>query len=351
MKVIDLFSGVGGLSLGFENAGFESIFALDYNEGVIDGYRQNFKKTKVVCDDISSINLNETFRDYKNVDTFVIGGPPCQGFSQKGKRLGLNDDRNFLFKKYIEAVKIIQPVGFLIENVPGLLSAEKGFFLDEIQNEFYKLNYILSYRVLDASDYGIPQKRKRAFIIGLKRGLEFNWPIKSEIIVTIEDAISDLPKLRSGEGETIQKYNSPPRSEYQALLRKGSNKIYNHIATKHSSLVLERLQMIPENGTRDSLPEEHLTKSIYSGTWCRLIKNEPARTITTRFDTPSSGMFTLPDQDRCLTVREAARIQSFPDNFIFTGGKSNQMLQVGNAVPPLLSATIAHRIVKSLNLK
>lgn len=165
----------------------------------------------------------------------------------------------------------------------------------------------------------------------------------------LHEIFSDLPILSAGEGEEKYEYITDTQTEYQSYLRARSSNIRNHQATNHSPVVLQRLKMIPhEGGGKESLPKEHLTKSIYSGTWTRLRSDGIARTITTRFDTPSSGQFTLPKQDRCLTVREAARIQSFPDNFIFSGPKSNQMLQVGNAVPPLLAYSVAVQLKKYL---
>ncbi|KAA1150665.1 DNA cytosine methyltransferase [Pseudoalteromonas sp. FUC4] len=350
MKIVDLFSGVGGLSLGFHLAGFESDIAVEYSSNIAAGFAENFPYTKLINEDINDINLSELLAPLNGNNYILIGGPPCQGFSQKGKRLGLNDDRNFMFLKYIEAVEFLKPKAILIENVPGIITAENGYFLKDIESKLSSLGYRVSHKVLDAAEYGVPQTRKRAFIVGIANSnIDFDWPKRNEHKVTVENAISDLPPLNSGEGKQEMPYTSLPQSEYQNAMRKNSEVIYNHISTKHSPLVLKRLSLIPENGGRNDLPIEHLTKSTFSGTWCRLSKTGQARTITTRFDTPSSGMFTLPTQNRCLTVREAARLQSFPDNFKFVGNKSTQMLQVGNAVPPLLSLAIAKQLKKQLS--
>lgn len=345
MHVIDLFSGVGGMSLGFKNAGFKSELAIEYNAEIAKGFSHNFPNTTMLVADISQLDLEQALLPYRHLeDLVIIGGPPCQGFSQKGKRIGLEDERNFLFKKFIETIQILRPPVWMIENVPGILSMSQGFFLNEIENEFLKLGYQIDYQILNASDYGVPQSRRRAFIVGHKSTRPFVWPQKLSQKIGLDAAIDDLPKLQSGEGQEVAKYDKAATTLYQQALRKNSLHLFNHVATKHSKVVLERLKLIPEGGTRADLPPEHLTKSIHSGTWCRLDRSKPARTITTRFDTPSSGMFTLPDQDRCLTVREAARLQSFPDHFQFTGNKSNQMLQVGNAVPPLLAQSMAMQI-------
>lgn len=201
--------------------------------------------------------------------------------------------------------------------------------------------------MLNAADFGIPQNRKRAFILGKLGNIGIELPKPLNIRTTIWDAISDLAYLESGEGDFKQEYRFDPQSAYQQLLRKNSKFLYNHVATRHSEIALERLKMIPPNKGREVLPEEHLTKSIYSGTWTRMVKEEVAVTITTRFDTPSSGKFTHP-LNRAITVREAARLQSFPDEFIFYGTKGSQMKQVGNAVPPLLSKQIAAEIKKDI---
>ena len=235
-----------------------------------------------------------------------------------------------------------------MENVPNLLTTESGFFRREIEDLFYFMGYRLNAGVLNASDYGVPQNRRRAVIIGKLDGDAPTLPAPHEKTVTIWDAISDLAYLNSGEGEEEQNYRSAPQSEYQKKLRKGSSVLYNHVATNHSPLALERLSMIPPNAGREVLPEEHLTKSIYSGTWTRMRKDEISVTITTRFDTPSSGKFTHPYLNRAITVREAARIQSFPDTFRFIGNKGSQMKQVGNAVPPLLAESIADVILKDM---
>ena len=194
----------------------------------------------------------------------------------------------------------------------------------------------------------MPQNRRRAVIIGKRDGAAPLLPPASPNGVTIWDAISDLAFLESGEGTETQEYPNPPQSAYEKKLRNGATQLVNHVATKHSDLALERLRMIPPNAGREVLPEEHLTKSIYSGTWTRMRKDEISVTITTRFDTPSSGKFTHPYLHRAITVREAARIQSFPDTFIFTGNKSSQMKQVGNAVPPLLAKAVAETIMHDI---
>lgn len=347
-RVIDLFAGVGGLSLGFEKKGFDVVLANEYDASIAASYIANHKKTKMIVGDITSLDLEETFGKYAGTVDVVIGGPPCQGFSQKGQRKTIHDERNFLFKYYVSVVGLVKPKYFVMENVPNLLTAEGGYFRHEIEELFNNMGYSLEYGVLNASDYGVPQNRRRAVIIGKLNGNAPKLPKPKRNKVTIWDAISDLAYLQSGEGSEEQEYKNPAESEYEKMLRADSSKLFNHVATKHSPLALERLALIPPNAGREVLPEEHLTKSIYSGTWTRMRKDEISVTITTRFDTPSSGKFTHPFLDRAITVREAARIQSFPDDFHFVGNKGSQMKQVGNAVPPLLAAAIAEVIMKDI---
>lgn len=347
-RVIDLFAGVGGLSLGFEKKGFDVVLANEYDASIATSYIANHKNTKMIVGDITSLDLEDTFGKLAGTIDVVIGGPPCQGFSQKGQRKTIHDERNFLFKYYVSVVELVKPKYFVMENVPNLLTAEGGYFRHEIEELFNKLGYSLKYGVLNASDYGIPQNRRRAVIIGKLDGDAPKLPVPKRNNVTIWDAISDLAYLESGEGSEEQEYKYPAESDYEKMLRKDSSKLFNHIATKHSPLALERLALIPPNAGREVLPEEHLTKSIYSGTWTRMKKDEISVTITTRFDTPSSGKFTHPFLNRAITVREAARIQSFPDNFHFVGNKGSQMKQVGNAVPPLLAAAIAEVIMNDI---
>lgn len=346
--VIDLFAGVGGLSLGFEMEGFDILLANEFDQSIATAYKENHKSTNVVVGDITSLDLSKVFGEYVNKIDVVIGGPPCQGFSQKGKRKTINDERNFLFKHYVEVVKFVKPKYFVMENVPNLLTAEKGFFLNEIKGLFKGYGYSIRYGVLNAADYGVPQNRRRAIIIGKYLATPPELPLPCKQKVTIWDAISDLAYLESGEGEFEQEYRNSPKSDYEKEMRKGSKILYNHMATKHSALALERLSLIPPNAGKEILPKEHITKSVYSGTWSRMKQNDVAVTITTRFDTPSSGKFTHPFLNRAITVREAARLQSFPDTFKFIGSKMSQMKQVGNAVPPLLARKIARVIMNDI---
>lgn len=347
--VIDLFAGVGGLSLGFEMAGFEVALANEFDPSIAEAYEKNRPGTKMIVEDITALPVDETFGPYEGKVTAVIGGPPCQGFSQKGSRKSINDPRNFLFRYYFEVVKRVKPKYFVIENVPNLLTTEGGYFKGEIIELFSGIGYAVSCGVLCAADFGVPQDRRRTCILGKLGATEpISLPKPNGVHTTVWDAISDLSYLESGEGTEEQGYRCVPQSDYQRMLRAGSDELCNHVATRHSKVTLERLEMIAPECGKEMLPEEHHTKSIYSGTWCRMKKDGIAKTITTRYDTPSSGEFTHPYLNRAITTREAARIQSFPDTFHFYGSKSSQMKQVGNAVPPLLGKAIAERILDDM---
>lgn len=348
MKVIDLFAGVGGLSLGFLQAGFEIVYANEYDKSIANSFKKNHPNTIVDYTDIRDINFEKVFRPFENKVDVVMGGPPCQGFSQKGKRSGVNDERNFLFQQFVKVVEIVKPEFFVLENVPNILSSEKGYFKQEIINIFSKLGYAVKAKVLKAENFGVPQTRRRAVFLGRKNKLDFELPDSNGKKITVSEAIDDLPPLKSGEGKDEQLYATAPKNSFQKEMRRSSKIVRNHFATKHSKVALERLSMISINGSKKDLPRHHRTKSIHSGTWSRLKPSGFARTITTRFDTPSSGQFTLPFQDRCITVREGARLQTFPDDFIFYGTKSSQMLQVGNSVPPMMAYEIAKTIKENL---
>lgn len=347
MKVADLFAGVGGLSLGFEQAGFEVAFAVEFDKDIAEAYEKNHVGTTMYNADISKLDPNQLLKRHGRVDV-IVGGPPCQGFSQKGKRLSVNDDRNFLFRQYVRFVEVFRPKFFVLENVPNIITTANGYFKDEIIKAFSALGYDVKADVFDVSEYGVPQQRRRAVFIGQMKKNIVAFPKPTGKHVTVNEAISDMTPLESGEGVDITPYLTPPANEYQRKMRKGMRDgVKNHQATAHSAIAIKRMKMIPKGMGKEVLPPEHRTKSIYSGTWCRLIEDDIAATITTRFDTPSSGRFTHPTQNRCITVREAARIQSFPDSFVFYGTKTSQMKQVGNAVPPIFANAIAKEILKA----
>tara|TARA_B110000971_G_C19978202_1_gene486039 strand:+ start:346 stop:1488 length:1143 start_codon:yes stop_codon:yes gene_type:complete len=358
LKVIDLFAGAGGLSQGFRDAGFDIISAVEINKNLSQTYKENFPKTKIFEEDIIKIKSKSLLSKHSSVDV-IIGGPPCQGFSMSGKRIRnngifLNDKRNVLFKEFVRIIKELKPKVFIMENVPGILNIFEGKTKNQILSIFKSIGYETKVKVLLAADYGVPQIRKRAFFIGNNLGIDpdfFFPPIDNKDYVTVKDAIFDLPFIESGEGEFKSLYKKKPLTEYQKMMRKNSNFLYNHICTKHDDKVISIIKMLKEGEGRNSLPAKLRTKSIHSGSYMRIVKDKPAYTITTRFDTPPVGRVTHPVANRALTAREAARLQSFPDNFIFFGKKTHVGIQIGNAVPPLLAYKIAKNLRFTLSQK
>ena len=345
-RILDLFCGAGGFSYGMhKNEHFKTMVALDFNEFAANTFKKNMSSTHVVVGDITKEEVRKEIID-KSKElkvNMIIGGPPCQGFSLKGKNLGLADERNFLFLEYLKIVDELQPEVFVIENVKNLLASANGWFKDEIVEHIQKMGYNVNYGVLNAKDFGVPQKRQRAIFI-CSKNKEINLPVGDLPMVTVKDAISDLAYLESGKGEFEQKYKYKAKTDYQKLMRKGSTMLYNHQATNHSEKTIEKLKMIKPECGKECLPEELKGNQIFETTWGRLKWNDVSPTIDTRFDTPSNGTNSHPELNRAITPREAARIQSFDDNFIFYGKKSYICKQIGNAVPPLLAKAIADKI-------
>ncbi len=368
MDVIDLFAGVGGFSNGFRKAGYNVILANEIDQSIAESYSKNHPNTKMINDDIK--NLLPYVKGLKGKVDVIIGGPPCQGFSMAGARIRTNkssefldDPRNYLFRHYFAIVQEVEPKFFVMENVPGMLSMSEGKIIQEIERlfsdekNFMNGKYYLYKKVLNASEYGVPQERNRLIIFGSKKKLNFDElfnDVKKEMIEsgeivnhTIEDAISDLNWLESGEGAFEQDYQNAPMSQYQKDRRKNCTKLFNHIATNHNEKAISRIKELQPGGRRLDLKEGKNIKSVHSGAYGRMRWNEQSKTIITRFDTPSSGVYIHPERHRTLTPREAARIQSFDDDFIFYGNKSSVIKQIGNAVPPLLSYYLAKVVKKA----
>ena len=348
-NVLDLFSGAGGFSAGLDAIkNIKTVEAVDFDQYATETFSKNFPDAYVITGDITDKKIkNKIIRIAKERQiNMIVGGPPCQGFSLKGKNLGMDDPRNFLFLEYYELVKEIKPEIFVIENVKNILNSENGYFKNQIIEKFSSLGYMINYGVLNAKNFGVPENRERAIIIGsLTRCIEL--PNGEDKIVTVRDAISDLAYLNSGEGEFESEYINKPQSSYQKKLR--AKKLYNHKATSHSKVALEKLAMIPPEGDKSSLPKELHGKQKFATTWSRLQWDSYSPTIDTRFDTPSNGRNSHPVLNRAITPREAARIQSFKDDFIFYGPKTAVCKQIGNAVPPLLAKAIGEAIIKAYN--
>ncbi len=342
-NAIDLFCGCGGMGLGLETAGFNVLYANDLNSDALKTYRHNFPSVIAEKGDISRIDPHQIKKQLKGKKIHMItAGIPCQGFSTSGKR-NPHDPRNKLFKQLLRFVKSIRPEMFVMENVSGLLSMQEGNTFEKIKNYFMAEGYHVSYRVLSAVDFGVPQNRKRIFVVGTLKDIPENeiFPhIKKNFPVTVREAISDLSFLGIGEKETHYRIES--KSTYQKLMRANSSVIHNHQSSRHSEKIQKRFAKIPQGkDSRNVLKKSGtLKRDCY-----RLSPQKPSRTVTT-----------LPEdlvhynKNRIPTVRELARLQSFPDTFVFLGPRTTggnrrkhdcpQYTQVGNAVPPLLAKAV-----------
>ena len=353
-RILDLFSGAGGFSYGIEkNPHFKTLLALDFNADALSTFKHNMPETEIVLGDITDSKIkNVIISKSKNCNiNMIIGGPPCQGFSLKGKKLGLDDPRNYLFREYLSIVEKLNPEVFIIENVKALLSTSAGWFKNQILEKINQLGYFVDYGVLTASDFGVPQLRQRAvFICSKSQKISLPKPTVSEL-VTVRNAISDLAYLNSGEGSIEQSYTTEANSEYQKKMRIGSEKLYNHKASRHAQIAIKKLEMIPPECGKEHLPKELLGNQKFSGTWGRLKWDLPSPTIDTRFDACSNGTNNHPFLNRAITPREAARLQSFDDKFVFLGSKVAIRQQIGNAVPPLMAKAIADKIYAELGNK
>lgn len=380
--MIDLFSGAGGLSCGLEMAGFHPILANEMVHQYAATYQKNHSNTHVIVGDIRNISNDEILSQIpENYEIdLVAGGPPCQGFSVNAPIRSLDDPRNHLFKEFLRVVELVRPKAVLIENVPGIISLGKGTVIERIYLFFKKLGYYLNHRILFAGHYGVPQMRFRTIIIGLKaNNVKFPLPEYYSTAVanfsgskelcynltpidklslkpqtTVWNAIGDLPEIDAGNRNGDFQYNLSPQSVFQNYVRIGSTGITSHFCAKLSKINLERLSYIPQGGSWRDIPTDLLPnglkrarRSDHTKRYGRLSPDDLCSTIMTKCD-PHWGSFFHPYQARALSVREAARIQSFPDRYCFTGNMTEQYEQVGNAVPPLLARAVGNSITQSL---
>lgn len=343
LNVLDLFCGAGGLSYGFACAGFDILVGIDNDAKALETFELNHKGSKSICGDITQIKYEEHIKPLlgsKQIDV-IIGGPPCQGMSLSGPRK-FDDPRNKLYLSYIRLVKEIQPKAFVIENVPGLVGLFGGQIKDSIIEKFTDMGYHIKYKILCSADYGVPQSRKRVVFVGTKVG-SFVYPESNPNVVTCSMALSDLPALENELGEEVSEYAMPPQNSYQQLMRRKSDLVLNHVAAKHSDKVKKIIALVPDGGNYKNLPEEYRDSRNFHVAWTRFASNKPAPTI----DTGHRHHFHY-KYNRVPTVRECARLQSFPDDFKFLGNKTQQFRQVGNAVPPLMAQALAEQVKKML---
>jgi DNA (cytosine-5)-methyltransferase 1 len=368
MRIVDLFAGCGGFSQGFRDAGFHSVLAIEMDLWAAETFAANHTETKVITQDIR--NVDPCRLDLSEVDG-VIGGPPCQGFSLSGNR-DPKDPRNSLFMEFVRFVRELQPKFFVMENVLGLLSMvtrDRRLVSEIIREEFVSAGYRLMYSVLNAADFGVPQSRQRVFFIGLRADLPFNGILlnpsntrMTKVLVSLEEAISDLPALNAGDGEEFQSYPSSPENAYQRAMRQGASGIWNHVAMRHTPRIIERFKQIGYGQSVKDVSSEHsqrkrgdagrISGKVFSQNNMRPFPDRPCPTVAASFQ----SNFIHPYLNRNFTAREGARIQSFPDRYVFKGKRTtmswekhlSQYQQIGNAVPPLLAEAIGIHIKRYL---
>ena len=390
--VLDLFSGAGGISHGFGQAGLKIIAGVDSDKDAIATFRKNHPGAKGIQADLSIFppeQLTAQLGISKDTIDCIVGGPPCQGFSKNRAFRHKNgtfvdDSRNFLFWHYFDFVEYIRPKVVLMENVPEILIKKNGWFQDAVLERLSKLGYTVEAKILVANEYGVPQHRRRAFFLAGLDGLKLSFPApttlpgqragkrtpKSKDTVlqnqlfrqetdqfnslqqspSVWDAISDLYGCYAASLEEESNYAHPPQTRFQELVRNSTEKVYNHFPWPLSERQLRRIKLLQEGQGQGHLPPELQTKQGYGSAYRRLDSKSQALTLTTWMFHPGSGMFTHPFENRVITIREAARLQSFQDSFRFTGKYHSQCRQVGNSVAPFVARQIAEKITEALGL-
>lgn len=346
---IDLFAGAGGLSLGAEWAGIDVMVAIEMEKNAAATYRRNHKDTIVINDDIQYVDAKSLLQDIEE-PMVVFGGPPCQGFSYSNKKTRTTDNpNNSLFKEFLRVVDECKPSWFVFENVEGFKQFEGGKVRDEVKKLFELLGYRVSDAILLASRFGVPQNRHRYFMVGNSIGIEFSFPEGTDEVFTVEDAISDLPILQNGEMMESLPYKclAAQASKYARIMRKGCRKSRQNYVSKNEDYVIERYRYIKQGQNWRAIPEALMQNyanknNCHSGIYRRLIASKPSVVISNY----RKNMLIHPYEDRGLSVREAARLQSFPDSYIFEGSIQKMQQQIGNAVPPFLAKAVFEQIVK-----
>lgn len=362
---IDLFSGAGGLAEGFRHAGFRTVAANDFDSDAAATFRLNFPEVPFFdrpIEELSAAMLLGAAGVGRGELDVLLGGPPCQAFSVYNHQRGFHDERSGLFREYLRIVEGLRPRVVVIENVTGMKDLDEGRAILEIHERLGRLGYAVEHRVLKAEQYGVPQERRRIFFIASRIG-PVQWPEPTHgsgadlfdstrsPLVTVWDALGDLPLLENGEGtDALRPYTRKAKSYYQEMMRAGSGGVRNHVAPNLADINLKRLRHIPPGGSWRDLPfgllppgMKRARRSDHTKRYGRLHRDGLACTILTKCD-PHWGSFFHPEQDRAITVREAARLQSFPDTFGFLGPRSRQYAQVGNAVPPLLAFAVGRAV-------
>lgn len=350
---IDIFSGAGGLSLGAEMAGFQVKFAVEKDKSAAATYRHNHPNTLVLEDDIHNINPQDYLQADEHV-SIVFGGPPCQGFSLSNTiSRNMDNPNNSLFEEFLRFVYVIRPDWFLFENVEGFAHFEEGKIQHLVEERFREMGYEVFPKILWASDYGVPQHRNRFFMVGNRLGIKFEYPEPFGTKITVNDAIGDLPDLANGQQVDTLSYKLPANkaSQYAQMMRKGSKRSRQNYVSRNADYVIERYSYIKQGENWKAIPDKLMQNyankaNCHSGIYRRLKADEPSVVISNY----RKNMLIHPFQDRGLSVREAARLQSFPDTFLFDGCLMSKQQQIGNAVPPLLAKTVFDKIIEYDNL-
>lgn len=345
MTGIEVFAGVGGLSLGASMAGVDVKLAVEIDSFAAQTFKANHKGTLVINDDIRKVKSIPVKKDKR--PTVCMGGAPCQGFSfSNQKTRNLENENNWLFEEFVRVAKLYKSDWIVFENVSGLVHTENGYFLEQILKKLKKIGYHTQFQLLNSSQFGVPQKRERLFIVGSLDNISFKFPKPKKTTITVSDAIGDLPRLTNGDMISELDYKKDAHSDFAKLMRKGSKKSINNFVTRNSDLVLKRYAHIPQGGNWENIPLRLMSNyadhtRCHTGIYHRLKASEPSVVIGNY----RKNMLIHPSQDRGLSVREAARLQSFPDWFDFKGTLTYQQQQVGNAVPPLLAKAVLAELI------
>lgn len=348
----EIFAGVGGMSLGAAMAGVKMKLAVEIDPAATVTFKHNHKGTKVINKDVRGVSKADLTlpASKKKEPSVFFGGPPCQGFSRSNKRTRtFENPNNWLFEEFIRLAKLSKADWVVIENVPGLADVEDGYFLEEILDSLENIGYEPNYSILNAMDFGVPQNRDRLFIVGSRDGITFDFPppsVSPSKIVTVSQALSDLPSLVNGNSTDKLLYKAEARSHFAKMLRGKRKHCTNNLVSKNTDLVIKRYKHIPQGGNWSDIPHRLMhTYADYSrchtGIYHRLDNSKPAVVIGNY----RKNMLIHPKEDRGLSVREAARLQSFPDSFQFKGSLGSQQQHVGNAVPPLLAKAVFEQIL------
>lgn len=363
--VIDLFCGAGGLSEGFRQAGFHVLAGQDYDEQAGKTFAATHPEATFIGGPIQKVTAQQLLKaagKKRGEIDVIVGGPPCQGYSVYNHQRGVNDPRAGLFREYLRIVEGIQPRWIVMENVTGITSIAGGNIVHEIKAAMNELGYRVDMRVLKAEEFGVPQERRRVFFVATRTGAPILFPEPThgpglEPFVTVWDAISDLPVLKNGDAAEPRAYRKTAQNGYQALLRGDCRLAVNHSASRLAKINEDRMRHIPPGGSWRDIPRELLPagmlkakRSDHTKRYGRPRKTDLACTVLTKCDV-HWGAYIHPVQDRAFTVREAARLQSFPDFFEFQGSRTEQYVQVGNAVPPLLGKRVAESLLRADTMK